>query len=90
MKKPEKKEATVKHEVEVLRVKQFDNGNVICDLKINDVKIYGCRIVEGRNGDFVGFPQYKGTDGNYYSHAFCFLSDDEQKAIISKCEEMLD
>ena len=56
MKKPEKKEAAMKHDVEVLRVKQFDNGNVICDLKINDVKIYGCRIVEGKKGDFVGFP----------------------------------
>lgn len=86
MKKPE---SNKKHEVEVKRVKQFDNGGVICDLVINDVTIYGCRIVESRNGDFIGFPQYKGSDNKYYSHAYCKLSADEQKAIISKCEELL-
>lgn len=85
MKKPEAK----KNVIEVKRVKQFDNGNVICDLVINDVTIYGCRIVEGKKGDFVGFPQYKGSDGNYYSHVYIKLSDEEQKDVIKKCEEML-
>lgn len=85
MKKPE----TKKNVIEVKRVKGFDNGDVICDLVINGVTIYGCRIVEGSKGDFVGFPQYKGADGNYYSHAYCRLSDSEQKWIISKCEEIL-
>lgn len=87
MNKP--KSNSVKHEIEVTRVKQFDNGNVICDLVINDVSIYGCRIVESKKGDFVGFPQYKGKDDKYYSHAFCKLSDDEQALIIRKCEEAL-
>ena len=85
MKKPRAK----KNVIEVKRVKQFDNGNVICDLVINDVTIYGCRIVEGKKGDFVGFPQYKGSDGNYYSHVYIKLSDEEQKDVIKKCEEML-
>ena len=85
MKKPE----TKKNVIEVKRVKEFDNGGVICDLVINGVTIYGCRIVEGKKGDFVGFPQYKGGDGNYYSHAYCKLTDKEQEEIIKKCENML-
>lgn len=85
MKKPE----TKGNVVEVSRVKQFDNGNVICDLVINGVSIYGCRVVESKKGDFIGFPQYKGKDGNYYSHAYIRLTDEEQAKAIEKIESML-
>ena len=85
MKKPE----TTKNVIEVKRVKQFDSGNVICDLEINGVTVYGCRVVEGKNGDFIGFPQYKGSDNKYYSHAYFKFTEDEQKAIIKTIEGML-
>lgn len=85
MKKPE----TAKNVIEVKRVKQFDNGNVICDLVINGVSVYGCRVVEGRKGDFIGFPQYKGSDNNYYSHAYFKFSEEEQKNVIKTIEGML-
>ena len=86
MKKPE----TKKNVIEVKRVKQFDSGNVICDLCINGVTVYGCRVVESRNGDFIGFPQYKGSDNKYYSHAYCKLSEDEQKELENKIQKMTD
>ena len=91
MKKPEAKAVpeAKKAVVEVKRVKQFDNGGVICDLVINGVSVYGCRVVEGRNGDFIGFPQYKGSDGNYYSHAYYRFTDNEQAAVIKTIEGML-
>lgn len=85
MKKPE----TTKNVIEVKRVKQFDSGNVICDLEINGVTVYGCRVVEGRKGDFIGFPQYKGSNDKYYSHAYFKFTEEEQKAIIKTIEGML-
>lgn len=85
MKKPE----ITKNVIEVKRVKQFDNGNVICDLVINGVSVYGCRVVEGRTGDFIGFPQYKGSDNKYYSHAYFKFSEEEQKNVIKTIEGML-
>lgn len=85
MKKPE----SSNNIVIVKRVKQFDDGKVVCDLEINGVNIYGCRVVESQKGDFIGFPQYKGKDGNYYSHAYIRLSDDETAAVIRDIEGML-
>ena len=47
-------ESTVK--ALVTRAKQFDDGGVMFDMIVNEVSIYGCRVVEGKNGDFVSFP----------------------------------
>ncbi len=88
MKKPEKMNV-FEDFIEVKRVKQFDNGNVICDLEINGVTVYGCRVVEGRGGDFIAFPQYKGSDNKYYRHAYFKFSEEEQKKIIKTIEGML-
>lgn len=90
MKKPEKKNESVVKSVEVLRAKAFDNGGVVFDVTINDVTIYGCRVVEGKNGDFVSFPSRKGNDGNYYSHAFIKLTNEDTKEIISQVEKALE
>ena len=90
MKKPEKKTESVVKSVEVTRAKAFDNGGVIFDVVINDVTIYGCRVVEGMNGDFISFPSRKANDGHYYSHAFVKLTADDTKQIISQVEKALE
>ena len=97
MKKPATKKAADTTEkkfldnpvLEVSRVKMWDNGGVTFDLIVNGVKIYGCRVVEGKNGDFIGFPSRKGSDGKYYSHAYAALAPDAVSLVLSAVEEEL-
>ena len=73
--------------IQVANVKEWNDDNITFTLIINGVSIYGCRIVEGKNGDFVSFPSRKGNDGKYYSHAFIKLSTsdvDTIEELISK------
>lgn len=84
-----KKEAESTVQAQVTRAKQFDDGGVMFDMVVNGVSIYGCRVVEGKNGDFVSFPSYKAKDGKYYSHAYIKLSDVDTKNIVSQVEDMI-
>lgn len=87
MKKKEVEQTAV--EAKVTRAKQFKDGGVVFDMVVNGVTIYGCRVIEGKNGDFVSFPAYKGSDGKYYSHVWIKLSDDDTAAIVKQVENML-
>jgi DNA-binding cell septation regulator SpoVG len=51
--------------------------------------IYGCRFVEGKNGDFVSFPSYKGSDGKYYSHAYIKLDEADVMLIDEQIDQLL-
>ena len=88
MKKPEKKSAVTS--MEVTRAMAFENGGVVFDIIINGVSIYNCRVVEGKNGDFISFPSHKGKDGKYYSHAYIKLTEDDQLDIVSQVEKKLE
>lgn len=90
MKKPEKKSESTVQRVDVLRAKSFDNGGVVFDVIINGVSIYNCRVVEGKNGDFISFPARKGSDGNYYSHAYIKLTDEDTNKIVGLVEKALE
>lgn len=83
-----KKEVNVEVNAKVVRANQVDDL-VFFDVEINGVTIYGCKVVEGKNGDFISFPSHKGKDGKYYNHAYIKLSDDQAKDIISQVENML-
>lgn len=69
--------------------KQGKGGRCFFDAVINGLKIYGMVVVEGKDGDFVSWPQKKGTDGNYYSIVWARLSDDDQKKMIEAVEKAL-
>lgn len=73
----------------VKRTKCWDNGGVTADIEFNGVTIYGCRVVEGANGDFISFPSRKGNDGKYYSYAYIHLDDTEMAAIIEEIERQI-
>jgi len=90
MKKPEKKTESALQNVEVVRAKSFDNGGVVFDVIINGVSIYNCRVVEGKNGDFISFPARKGSDGKYYSHAYIKLTDEDTQKIVGLVEKALE
>ena len=79
-----------KHNFEVSNVHEWNNGGVTFNLTIDDfITIYGCRLVEGRNGLFIGFPSRKSeNDGKYYSHAYAKLTNYEQQLIIDKVANM--
>jgi DNA-binding cell septation regulator SpoVG len=54
-------------------------------LTLNYVQINNCHIVEMNDGTvFIGLPQYKGSDGNYYNQVYAPLDDDLQQQIIDE------
>lgn len=73
----------------ILRVHQFDNGGVSFDMTVNGISIYGCRVVETKNGDFIALPQRKGNDGKYYSIVWARFSEDDQRDILAEVEKQL-
>lgn len=83
-----KKEAAKICTLEVKRAKEYKD-TVFFDVEINGVMIYGCRYVEGKNGDFVSFPSYKGSDGKYYSHAYIKLGEAEVFLIDEQIDKLL-
>lgn len=83
-----KKDVNVEVNVKVVRANQFEDL-VYFDVEINGVTIYGCKVVEGKNGDFISFPYHKGKDGKYYNHAYIKLTDEQAKEIISQVENMI-
>lgn len=83
-----KEEAVKIYNLEVKRAKEYKN-TVFFDVDINGVMIYGCRFVEGKNGDFVSFPSYKGSDGKFYNHCWIKLGDAEVKLIDEQIDQLL-
>ena len=76
---------------EVSKVRTLKSGDTFFDLKINGVMIYGCKAVESKQyPTFIGWPQRKGTDGNYYNVCSVFISPEDTKSIIDKVQAILD
>lgn len=73
----------------VLRAHAFPKSGCAFDIEINGIKIYGCTVVEGKNGDFISFPQRQGKDGKYYSIVWAKLSEEDTQKIISEVENVL-
>ena len=72
---------TYNHEYAVRRAVQFDK-DVLFDLTIDDFTIYGCRVVEGKNGDFIRLPSRKGKDGKYWGIVYKRFRQDETSLIL--------
>lgn len=75
--------------------KQWKDGGVTFALELEvaegrNLTIYGCRIVDSKKGNFISFPSRKGSDGNYYSHAYIQLTQEEQDEIIEAVMDALD
>ena len=84
-----KQEELIIDSFSVNRVYQFDNGGVIFDMTVNGITIYGCRVVETKNGDFIGLPQRKGNDGKWYSIVWAKFSEADTKDILAEVEKQL-
>ena len=91
-----KKPASTKKEVSNLKLENFDvtranmvGETVFFDLVINGITVYGCKVCEGKNGDFISLPSRKGKDDKYYSIVYFRLSDEDQKIILDTVEKVL-
>lgn len=73
---------TYNHVYAVKRAVQFDDSGVLFDMTIDDFTIYDCRVVEGKNGDFISLPRRKGKDGNYWGIVYKRFTDEETNAIL--------
>lgn len=62
---------------------------ILADLELNGLTVYGVRVVSGKNGDFLSFPQRKGQDGKYYAIVYAPLCKEDQDAILKKIEQVL-
>lgn len=98
MKKPETNNGnTGRRERECIELRDFsvsgarvwDNGRITFNLCLNGVTIYGCRVVEGKEGDFISYPSRKGNDGKYYSYAYAALKEDDVNAILGEVERQI-
>mgnify|MGYP003295607250 CR=1 FL=1 len=54
------------------------------------IGLYNLRVVDSKNGKFVGAPQSKGKDGNWYNQYALYLTDEDQKKIIEEVEKQLE
>ncbi|MBL7068504.1 MAG: septation protein SpoVG family protein [Candidatus Omnitrophica bacterium] len=80
--------------IEVVRLHRFENDGPIkafCDIQFDDDYIIkGFRVVEGKEGLFVGMPTEVGKNGKWYS-TFQPLTDDVknrlQDTVIRAYEE---
>lgn len=80
---------TYNHEYTVRRAVQFANKDVLFDLTIDDFTIYDCRVVEGKNGDFISLPSRKGKDGKYWGIVYKRFSQDETSLILDMVSAVL-
>lgn len=74
--------------VSVERVRDTSKG-IFFTLVLNGIYIHSCKVVEGKNGDFISFPQYKGNDGKWYSYVWVRLSEADSNHILSLVEAEL-
>lgn len=94
MKKSNTTPEIINHDVVVKKAILCKNGNVLCDVTINDVTIYGCFFVEGekdgKHYELLSFPSEKGKDGKYYNKVFCRLSEEDVTTIKNMCQRIID
>lgn len=78
-------------EVRNARVVTYNSKDVVFfTLMLNGIFINNCKVVEGKNGDFISFPQYKGGDGKYYNNVYVSLSDEDSAKILEEIQKQID
>ncbi|MBR5004521.1 MAG: hypothetical protein IKY14_03560, partial [Erysipelotrichaceae bacterium] len=55
--------AKITGDFKIIRAYEFDDGTISFDMDFAGISFYRCMIRQGKNGDFIAFPSYKGGDG---------------------------
>lgn len=95
------KKATKKNEREFIEVTSFAVSNarvvstkkgelIFFTLNLNGIFINNCKVASGKNGDFISFPQYKGSNGEYYNTIYASLSPEDTDKILTAVEAALE
>lgn len=74
---------------EVSKVREVSKMGIMFTLELNGVSINNCRVVEGKNGDFISFPSYKGSNDKFYNYVYFKFTNDDLNAILSEVEKQL-
>ena len=79
-------------EFTVKNCREFADGGISFALVLLDGKVtlYGCRVINGKEGEFIAFPARKGQNEKWYNHFFVDLSKEETAEIINVVYETLD
>ena len=78
-------------EVTSVRVIDTKKGELIFfTLKLNGVYINNCKVATGKSGDFIGWPQYLGSNDKYYNTVYAPLSDEDTEFILQAVQDKLD
>ena len=84
---------------EIMRAVELEykgKKNVLADVKLNGVCIYGVRPVtytdkaDGKEKDFLAWPERKGKDDKYYKIAYMALSGEDQQKVCDAIYQKLD
>lgn len=89
--KPEK--ITLESDNVKIEVRPYEKKNLIGFATVilyDDIYIYNCKIVDGKNGYFLSMPSYEGSDDNYYNYAYINKDSDlstEINDLVASLEE---
>lgn len=81
-KKPET--ITLKSDNVKIEVRPYEKKNLIGFATLilyDEIYIYNCSIVDGKNGYFLSMPSYQGSDDKYYNYAYIDKDSDLAKEI---------
>lgn len=74
-------------EYTIRNVRYLSKTSISFTLDIEGLVLYSLRVVEGKDGMFLGMPSDKGSDGNYYPKYNLYLTEADSKALIEKVVE---
>ena len=81
------------YDYDIKVVRAFDGKyGVLCDLSINNVTIYGCRVCATKEGEaFIGFPQKKDRKDpeKWWSIVYAPLTDEQTSDVLEQVENLL-
>ena len=94
------KKTTKKNEREYVEVTSFAVSNarvvntkkgelIFFTLNLNGIFINNCKVASGKNGDFINFPQYKGSNGEYYNTIYAPISPEDTEKILADVEKTI-
>ena len=95
MKGSTKKNESNGYDVKVTRAKEVKEGQVVFDMTVNGVTIYGCWYREGtsKKGEpyqMISFPSHADNKGEkYYNHVWFKIDDDTKADIIDQLTKLV-
>jgi stage V sporulation protein G len=70
-------------DLKVMRLYRFEGDSKVkafLDVAVGDFLVKGLRIIQGKNGLFLGMPQDKAKDGKWYN-SFCPLTKEARQQL---------